>query len=607
MLYPKITCSRYLVNLSGVWNFKADYEEEGYKNLWYKNGLKDYELMAVPASFNDITVDARLRDFVGDVWYEKKIVISKHWQEENVFIRVGSASHNSKIWINGILVKEHIGGFLPFESNVNNEIKSGEENHIVICVNNELTWQTLPPGESYYFEDVEGNKKKKLKQQHDFFNYGGIHRPVYLYSTPKTYIEDIIVKTDFEENLGIIHYEVIANEIAEEIKIEVFDEENQLVADSIGASGKIEINNVKLWKPNNAYLYEFVANIYSNLKLIDQYNLNIGIRKVQVVDGQFLINNEPFYFKGFGKHEDMDVKGKGLDDAINIRDFNLLKWINANSFRTSHYPYAEEVLDLADRYGVVIIGEVPAVGMLGKAVPAVGELDGVFTENKINNETLKEHIRVTREMIARDKNHPSVVMWSLANEASVMEPNAEPYFQKLVEETRKMDDRPLLNVNLMLIEPGKCKVSKFFDVIGLNLYFGWYSERGDIDSGKKRLIKWLRDCYKADKKPILLAEYGVDTVAGLHKEPAIMFSEEFQVQFLKAYHEIFDQLPFVIGEHVWNFADFMTGQDIVRVDGNKKGVFTRQRQPKMAAHYLRERWGNVENTYTKQLYVGGEE
>ncbi|SCX99712.1 beta-glucuronidase [Alkaliphilus peptidifermentans] len=599
MLYPKITNSRNLINLSGVWNFKADYREEGYKNHWYKNGLKDYELMPVPASYNDITVDAKLRDFVGDVWYEKKIVIPKPWQNENVFIRVGSASHNSKAWINGILVKEYTGGFLPFESNLENAIKYGEENHIVICVNNELTWQTFPPGEVYYFEDADGNKKKKQRQQHDFFNYSGIHRHVYLYTTPKTYVKDITIKTDFEESLGKIHYDVITNKIAEEIKIEVYDEENQLVAVSTGESGKIEIKNVKLWKPNNAYLYSFVVKLNSNHTLIDQYSLNIGIRKVQVKDGQFLINNEPFYFKGFGKHEDMDVKGKGLDDAINIRDFNLLKWINANSFRTSHYPYAEEVLDLADRYGIVIIDEVPAVGMLGQAVPAVGELDGVFTEEKINNESLKEHIRLTREMIARDKNHPSVVMWSLANEASVMEPKAESYFQKLVEETRKIDDRPLLNVNLMLIEPGKCNVSKYFDVIGLNLYFGWYSERGDIDAGKKRLMKWLKDCYEADNKPILLSEYGVDTVAGLHKEPAIMFSEEFQVHFLKAYHEIFDQLPFVIGEHVWNFADFMTGQDIVRVDGNKKGVFTRQRQPKMAAHYLRERWGSLKNTYTK--------
>lgn len=599
MLYPKITSTRNLLNLMGVWNFKADYNEEGHKEQWYRQGLENYELMPVPASYNDITVEAKLRDFIGDVWYEKKIIIPKQWKEENVFIRIGSACHNSKIWVNGILVKEYVGGFLPFEANISKAVKFGDENHIVICVNNELTWQTLPPGEVYHFEDAEGNKKKKLKQQHDFFNYSGIHRHTYLYTTPKTYIEDITIKTDYEGSLGLVHYDVVTNNKIEEIAIEVYDEDNKLVGTAAGAVGIVKVKDVKLWQPNDAYLYKFVAKVISSEEVIDKYDLSIGIRTVKVEKDQFLINNQPFYFKGFGKHEDMDIKGKGLDDAINIKDFNLLKWIHANSFRTAHYPYAEEILDLADRYGIVVIGEVPAVGMLGQAVPAVGELDGVFREDKINDATLKEHIRLTKEMIARDKNHPSVVMWSLSNEASVMEPNAENYFERLVTETKEMDDRPLLNVSLMLINPGKCNVSKFFDVIGLNLYFGWYSERGDIDAGGKRLKKWLQDWYEAEKKPILVAEYGVDTIAGLHKEPAIMFSEEFQVQFLKEYHEVFDQLSFVIGEHVWNFADFMTGQDIVRIDGNKKGIFTRQRQPKMAAHYLRERWGNLENTYRK--------
>jgi len=324
--------------------------------------------------------------------------------------------------------------------------------------------------------------------------------------------------------------------------------------------------------------------------LIDQYDLEIGIRKVEIKDGQFLVNDKPVYFQGFGKHEDMDIKGKGLDHAMNLRDFELMDWIGANSFRTSHYPYAEEVLDLADRHGILVIGEVPAVGMLGQSVPAVGELDGVFREDKINDATLKEHIRLTKEMIARDKNHPSVVMWSLANEASTMEEKAEPYFKTLVEATRKMDDRPLLNVNLMLIEPGKCNVSKYFDVIGLNLYFGWYSERGNIEAGSKRLKVWLEQWYEAEGKPMIVTEYGVDTIPGLHKLPSIMFTEEYQVEFLDSYHKIFDELPCVIGEHVWNFADFMTGEDIVRIDGNKKGVFTRQRQPKMIAHELRKRW-----------------
>lgn len=601
MLYPKVTPTRNLMNLAGIWKFKADYKDEGYKEKWYECGLKNYDLMPVPCSFNDITVDGDLRDFIGNVWYEKRIIVPSQWKADNIFIRIGSASHNSKVWINGKLVKEYTGGFLPFEVNISNEVKFGEENQIIICVNNELTWQTFPPGEVYYIEDEKGKKKKRLKQQHDFFNYSGIHRNVYLYSTSKTYIEDIIIKTDYDRKVGYVDYEVVTNTTKEDfqIQVEIYNKENILVGKSDGNTDIIKIQDVVLWEPNNAYLYKFIVELKKGKDLIDSYNLDFGVRTIKVEDGKFLINNKPFYFKGFGKHEDMDIKGKGIDDAVNIRDYNLLNWINANSFRTSHYPYSEEMLDLADRYGIVVIGEVPAVGMLGQAVPAVGELDGVFTEDKINDETLNEHIRLTKEMINRDKNHPSIVMWSLANEASVMEPNAKNYFKRLVRETRKLDDRPLLNVNLMLIEPNGCKVSEYFDVIGLNLYFGWYSERGDIKLGANKLKNWLLEWYEIHNKPILMSEYGVDTISGLHKEPSIMFSEEFQVEFLKAYHEIFDQMSFVIGEHVWNFADFMTGQDLVRIDGNKKGVFTRQRQPKMAAHYLRKRWGDIDSNWNK--------
>ncbi|WZL80626.1 beta-glucuronidase [Vallitaleaceae bacterium 9-2] len=597
MLYPKQSQTREVMSLNGLWNFKIDKDNIGKNEKWYQKKLEEADLMAVPASYNDITVNKDVKYHVGDVWYEKYTYIPKSWADKKVMFRVGSASHNSIVYINGEEVTRYIGGFLPYEADITDYVQWDQKNHIVVCVNNELTWQSFPPGETKLIEDEYGNTYKKITQQHDFFNYAGIHRPVYLYTRPKNYIEDITVKTDVQEHAGIIAYDVktINNtDVSMQVEVKIYDEDNKQVATMLGASGSIKIDSPNLWQPGKAYLYRMEVELTDALDkentLIDQYDLEIGIRKVEIKDGQFLVNNKPVYFQGFGKHEDMDIKGKGLDHAMNLRDFELMDWIGANSFRTSHYPYAEEVLDLADRHGILVIGEVPAVGMLGQSVPAVGELDGVFREDKINDATLKEHIRLTKEMIARDKNHPSVVMWSLANEASTMEEKAEPYFKTLVEATRKMDDRPLLNVNLMLIEPGKCNVSKYFDVIGLNLYFGWYSERGNIEAGSKRLKVWLEQWYEAEGKPMIVTEYGVDTIPGLHKLPSIMFTEEYQVEFLDSYHKIFDELPCVIGEHVWNFADFMTGEDIVRIDGNKKGVFTRQRQPKMIAHELRKRW-----------------
>lgn len=138
----------------------------------------------------------------------------------------------------------------------------------------------------------------------------------------------------------------------------------------------------------------------------DVYEQTFGIRTVEVKGTRFLINGEPFYFKGFGKHEDSAFHGRGLDFCLNIRDLSLLDWIHANSFRTSHYPYAEEMYELCDKEGIVIIDETPAVGIgAGEAV------------NPYETFPLKEyHEQVLEELIRRDKNHPSVVMWSLGNE-----------------------------------------------------------------------------------------------------------------------------------------------------------------------------------------------
>jgi beta-glucuronidase len=299
---------------------------------------------------------------------------------------------------------------------------------------------------------------------------------------------------------------------------------------------------------------------------------------------QFLINGKPFYFKGFGMHEDHETIGKGHDDALAAKDFALLEWIGANSFRTSHYPYAEEIMNMADRLGIVVIDEVPAVGM-----NMFNRNEKIFCPERVHEKTLEYHLETINELIARDKNHPSVVMWSVANEPASYEDGARSYFKKIAEYTRKLDrTRPITLVNCS--GPDECKVAQLFDIVCVNRYFGWYSDPGRLDLIEFQLERDLGKWFARFGKPVFLTEYGADTIAGFHADPPIMFSEEFQVEFLKRYNNVLDNLDFVIGEHIWNFADFKTKQGITRVGGNKKGVFTRDRQPKMAAHMLKERW-----------------
>ena len=130
----------------------------------------------------------------------------------------------------------------------------------------------------------------------------------------------------------------------------------------------------------------------------------------------------------------------------------------------------------------------------------------------------------------------------------------------------------------------------------LNRYFGWYSEEGNISAGVALLSDEL-DRYHAKypEKPIMLGEFGADAIAGFHDSTALMFSEEFQKDLIEAYCRALDEKSYIVGEHVWNFADFATAESIKRAQGNKKGVFTRDRKPKLAAWYLKNRWSKQGN------------
>jgi beta-glucuronidase len=283
----------------------------------------------------------------------------------------------------------------------------------------------------------------------------------------------------------------------------------------------------------------------------------------------------------------MDIKGKGLDHAMLVKDFNLMRWIGANSFRTSHYPYAEETMQLADQYGFLVIDEAPACGLnfWDRAKPA-------FSESAVGSRTQAHHLKVMRELIERDKNHPCVVMWSVGNEPASYEKGAGPYFKPVFDLCRELDPtRPVTCVECSL--PQETTVAQYCDVLCVNRYYAWYTDSGQLGLAGQQLRSDLTQWHARFNKPVLLSEFGADTIAGMHSDPPVMFTEEYQVKFLKIYFAELDRMEFIVGEHVWNFADFATRQGITRVGGNKKGVFTRQRQPKAAAFVLKERWRSL--------------
>ncbi|KHJ84716.1 glycosyl hydrolase family 2, TIM barrel domain protein, partial [Oesophagostomum dentatum] len=258
---------------------------------------------------------------------------------------------------------------------------------------------------------------------------------------------------------------------------------------------------------------------------VDVYRETFGFRTVAWTENQILINEKPFYCLGFGMHEDFEIHGRGHNQAVMTKDMNLLEWMNGNCYRTSHYPYAEERMAESDRRGIAVVAESQAAQF-----------------KRYSNGSLELYMKLLKELIDRDKNHPSVIMWSISNEPKNLGNESMTYLKKVVEYAKELDKtRPV------------------------SFAFGGINQSTGID----------------------------DTV-----EPSVPFSEQYQNDLIKQAHIAFDILRNehrLAGEMIWNFADFATGMSYFRPVGNHKGVFTRTRQAKMAAYTLRDRYFRLFN------------
>ncbi len=574
--------------LDGLWDFVADPGGVGRTEGWWRAQLAGSRPMPVPSAFDDVVVEPPLHDHVGDVWYQRVLHVPRGWDGRRIVLRFDAATHRAVVWAGDEQVGEHEGGYTPFEVDLTAVAVAGEPLRVTVVVNNELTWTSIPPG---VIHDLGEGKRKQFYFQ-DFYNYAGLIRSVWLCSTATTHLADVTVVTDLDGDTGVVAWST-AIEGDGAVRVVLRDADGTTVAEGEGDAGELRVPEAHRWAPGDGYLYDLEVDVVAGEAVVDRYHQTVGVRTVRVDGTRFLINDEPFYFKGFGMHEDLNVRGRGHDDASMVHDFELLAWLGANSFRTSHYPYAEEVLDLADRLGVVVIDETAAVGLnLSVSGGIFGDVARTtFTEETVGSAAQAVHRQAIEELIARDKNHPSVVLWSLANEPESNTEESVAYFEPLFAAARAADPtRPVGFVNMMLAPPDACLLTALADVTMVNRYYGWYLDAEDLEAAERNLEAELRAWADRHDQPILVTEYGADTLSGLHSVRPVLYSEEYQAALLDTYHRVFDRIDAVVGEHVWNFADFQTGTSFIRVDGNKKGVFTRDRRPKTAAHHLRRRW-----------------
>ncbi|XP_016958539.1 beta-glucuronidase-like [Drosophila biarmipes] len=607
LLFPQDSETREVRSLDGIWQMvkgsSSDLTSEDYQEKLFEKSLSQSGRhlipIAVPASYNDITVSRSLRDHVGPVWYERSFFVPASWDRRlRTWLRFGSVHYRAEVWINGQHVVRHSSGGLPFETEVSGVVSFGAENRLTVMCDNRLDNLTITQGE---LQD-DGDTTKATRQEYgvDSFNYAGIHRSVLLYSTPLVFISDVSVSTEYtSRRVGIIKYRLwMAGKSPTKwrrnyyFRVQVHDQQGEVVAQQVirhPFKGRLRVHCARAWwpylmDPEPGYLYRLKVELFEGDSeaeesqdddRLDVYRISVGLRSLKWDNNSLLLNGKPLYLRGFGRHEDSEIRGRGHDNPLMLRDFNLLRWIGANAYRTSHYPYSEESMQFADEQGIMVIDECSAVDLEG-----------------FHPGVLQNHMSAMEQLIHRDRNHPSVIAWSLANEPSCTLESAE-YFKSLVKYIRKMAHcRPLTAALATPTDDAdKCKLAGLLDILGFNGYYG--STSGSLDSTTGPLVNEAKFWRNLTQKLVIIMEYGADSIEFYPSLPSLMGSPDFQRQLYSKHFQAFDKLrqnPWFIGEFVWNFADFQTAHSYTGLGGHRKGIFTRNRQPKEMAYVLRRRY-----------------
>ena len=342
--------------------------------------------------------------------YRKTFKAEKDWVNKKVFVRFGGAMNSADVWINGKHILSHTGGYLPFTVDITAELTLGAPNNITVEVDNRDNLQ-IPPG--------------KPINTLDFCYYSGIYRHVELIITDKVHITDAVyadqvaaggvfitfpqvntekavlnIKSSVKNESGkqgkiIVHYTLKdrnGNEICSAESKPVITKSGN----TISVSENLEINNPKLWSPDSPYLYDLVVTVTSNGKKVDEITEKTGIRKFEINNNKFLINDKPVYLYGTNRHQEYPYIGNALSDNAQYRDAVKIRGAGFNIVRLSHYPQSEAFMDACDELGLLTIDCIPGWQFIG---------DSVFIEHSYTD---------ARQLIRRDRNHACVATWELS-------------------------------------------------------------------------------------------------------------------------------------------------------------------------------------------------
>ena len=540
---------------TGFVNYRLDEDQNGFfKNAKPKNksdrieyDFDKSEILKVPGDWN--SQQEKLFLYEGTVWYKKSFNYNKK-NNTRLYIYFGAVNYEAIVYINGEKLGEHIGGFTPFNFEITNKVKEGE-NFIIVKVDNKRLRNGVPTLNT------------------DWWNYGGITRDVNLIEVPQTFTRDYFIQLAKKSKYVIIAWvQLDGSNLSQNVNIRIPEagiDETVKTNDKGYAAFKIK-SKLTLWSPENPKLYD-VTIASSN----DTVNDKIGFRNIETKGTKIFLNGKEIFLRGICIHEEAPIRSGRAYSKEDAQ--TLLGWakeLGCNFVRLAHYPHNENMIRQAEEMGILVWSEIPVYWTI------LWDDEKVFANasNQLN------------ENITRDKNRAPVILWSVGNETPRSIPRTK-FMKKLVDQARDMDSTRLITAateihyinskTIMIDDP----LGKYLDVLGCNEYIGWY----DGLPAKADSIIWKSDY----DKPIVFSELGGGAKYGLHADSLTIWSEEFQANFYKHQINMIKKIAFLQGMTPWILMDFRSPRRVlpgIQDFYNRKGLFSDKGERKKAFYVL---------------------
>ncbi|NLH73736.1 MAG: hypothetical protein GX456_11840 [Verrucomicrobia bacterium] len=559
-----------VVELSGAWRFQLDIDDIGERDGWFRTEFdrSRWGSARVPMAWD--LYESALWGFEGVGWYALDISGSMARVGGIQRLRFGRVNYHTKAWLNGEFLGENINGWLPFEFDVTGKILAGRSNQLVLRVDNRPRPQWLP-----------GAKRIEWVQ------YGGILQPVQLVTSGNACISDLCLDATSPRVKCTVE---VRSRVNQELTV-------RLSCGSVTASVGLTVTpgtphktdlsfpvtSVRYWSPESPTLYEVSVVLLRGQQVLDRVVEKFGIRKVEVSGRRVLLNGAPLHIRGVNRYDEYAPYGPNPPRDLVKKDLKAMKQAGVNTVRV-HYPQSPDLISLYDEMGFLMIEELP-INWWNLHLD-----DGGGAENDI----LPVALPALERMIKRDKNHPSIVIWSMANESPTDTPTGIRTMRTLMQRARQLDPTRLVTFVCSQTEVSRHKAYAEADLVAANLYSGTLHgetarRMSEIEERVYRpSAQYLQTSLAAfPDKPLLVTEFGTRGIRGIRGDAP--YSEDFQAACIRATWRAIRDTADVAGGVLWCWADYYHRRDFIQyAPFGPYGVVTVDRHPKAALTVLAE-------------------